>query len=156
MIAQSHLMSEALITSPCGHSPSATSRMAERNSIHPLANKTNKHASHRHKTAINICFTADTKCQGIEIYIYADGLPQYIPAKNSLSSLKINTVKSHKPPRQAKNSVVPLLAMLCCPQTPPSVVFRQKQKINIHKPTAIEASTRNVCTTVEHRFSPRK
>ncbi|RNF07425.1 hypothetical protein TcG_10349 [Trypanosoma cruzi] len=58
----------------------------------------------------------------------ADGLTQYIPAKDTLSVLEINTVKSQKPPHRAKNRVVPLLAMLCCPQTPPSVVFQQKQK----------------------------
>ncbi|RNF09284.1 hypothetical protein TcG_09730 [Trypanosoma cruzi] len=57
-----------------------------------------------------------------------DGLPQYIPAKDSLSILEINTVTSHKPPHRAKNRVVPLLAMPCCPQTPPSVVFQQKKK----------------------------
>ncbi|RNF08547.1 hypothetical protein TcG_09875 [Trypanosoma cruzi] len=85
-----------------------------------------------------------------------DGLTQYIPAKDTLSILEINTVNSQKPPHRAKNRVVPLLAMLCCPQIPPSVVFQQKQKINVHKPTARETSTRNVCITVEHRFSPRK
>ncbi|RNC59748.1 hypothetical protein TcCL_ESM02535 [Trypanosoma cruzi] len=87
---------------------------------------------------------------------HADGLPQYIPAKNSLSTLKINTVNSQKPSHRAKNRAMPLLAMLCCPQRPPSVVFQQKQKINIQKPTARETSTRKVCITVEHRFSPRK
>ncbi|RNC35732.1 hypothetical protein TcCL_Unassigned01369 [Trypanosoma cruzi] len=58
---------------------------------------------------------------------HAYGLPQYIPAKDSLSSLKINTVKSQKPPHRAKNRTMPLLAVLCCPQTPPSVMFQQKR-----------------------------
>ncbi|RNC35004.1 hypothetical protein TcCL_Unassigned02150 [Trypanosoma cruzi] len=58
---------------------------------------------------------------------HTDGLPQYIPTKNSLSTLKINTVNSQKPPHRAKNRAMPLLAMLCCLQIPPSVVFRQKK-----------------------------
>ncbi|RNF14713.1 hypothetical protein TcG_07648 [Trypanosoma cruzi] len=57
-----------------------------------------------------------------------DGLPQYIPAKDILSILEINTVNSQKPPHRAKNRAMPLLAMICCPQTPPSVVFQQKRK----------------------------
>ncbi|RNC36871.1 hypothetical protein TcCL_Unassigned00108 [Trypanosoma cruzi] len=79
---------------------------------------------------------------------YAYGLPQYIPAKDSLSILEINTVKSQKPPHRAKNRAMPLLAMLCCPQTPPSVVFRQKRK----KKRSQTNSKRNLHTQrVHHR-----
>ncbi|RNC56817.1 hypothetical protein TcCL_ESM05588 [Trypanosoma cruzi] len=87
---------------------------------------------------------------------HTDGLPQYIPTKNSLSTLKINTVDSQKPPHRAKNRAMPLLAMLCCPQTPPSVVFQQKRKKKTFTNQQQEKPPHATCASPWSIASPRK
>ncbi|RNC52893.1 hypothetical protein TcCL_ESM09823 [Trypanosoma cruzi] len=87
---------------------------------------------------------------------HADGLPQYIPAKNSLSTLKIKHRKFTKAAssRQKSCHAPPRNALLSAETALCGVSAKAKKKV--HKPTAREASTRNVCITVEHRFYSRK